>query len=146
MYSDRMFAEKVLEIFRVYVEASHSSNMSSASRALGLHITTLEKWLKGTRDPGLCKIGPVMDMLGVRVLNAWEQVPTDVGCVEELTSLRARVHELETEVGELRSRNAKIEAKYEAAQETLLGVFREKHRQDESRGEAQAGRGQGQGA
>lgn len=67
MYSPNMFAEKVLELFRRHIAETFGGNMAAASRAYGVHITTLEKWLKGTRDPGLNKIGPVLDMMGVAV-------------------------------------------------------------------------------
>lgn len=65
MYSPNMFAEKILELFRRHVAEAFGGNMAAASRAYGVHITTLEKWLKGTRDPGLNKIGPVLDMMGI---------------------------------------------------------------------------------
>lgn len=110
MYCSKMFAEKVLEIFRLHVESKHDNNMSSASRALGVHITTLEKWLKGTRDPGLSKIGPVMDKIGVQVSlvggSGVETLKQSVSS-EDLIACRARITELEAELVQMRTERDK---------------------------------------
>lgn len=58
-----MFAEKVLSILREYVETVHNGTVLHASKALGIPNDTLDRWLKGSRDPGLSKIGPVMDKI-----------------------------------------------------------------------------------
>lgn len=58
-----MFAEKTLEILRQFVETQHKGVTLQASKALGLPNDTLNRWLKGERDPSLSKIGPVMDKI-----------------------------------------------------------------------------------
>ena len=126
MYRGRMFTEKALEIFRRYVETRHGNNMSSASRELGVHITTLEKWLKGTRDPGLGNIGPCMDIIGVQLLVPGEeedQPPSPsqspATCSAEVARLRARIMELEREVETTRTERDKAIGQVELLKEQL---------------------------
>ena len=59
----KMFAEETLKILRDFVEVQHNGITLHASKALGIPNDTLNRWLKGERDPGLSKIGPVIDKI-----------------------------------------------------------------------------------
>lgn len=58
-----MFAEKTLEILRRFVAEYHNGVTLHASKWLGVPNDTLDRWLKGQRDPGLSKIGPLIDKI-----------------------------------------------------------------------------------
>lgn len=60
---EKMFAEETLKILRDFVEVQHNGVTLHASKALGIPNDTLNRWLKGERDPGLSKIGPVIDKI-----------------------------------------------------------------------------------
>ena len=57
-----MFAEKVHEILKQYVDERHGGNCFAAAKELGVPNDTLSRWYKRERDP-LAKIGPVMDKI-----------------------------------------------------------------------------------
>lgn len=58
-----MFAEKTMEILRRYVQECHEGKVLRASKALGVPNDTLDRWINGTRDPKLSKIGPLIDKI-----------------------------------------------------------------------------------
>lgn len=72
-----MFAEKTLEILRRYVQECHGGFVLRASKALGVPNDTLDRWVNGTRDPKLSKIGPLIDKI------LWEHSePKKIGVLE----------------------------------------------------------------
>lgn len=56
-----MFAEKTLELLLNYVNNCHEGNVLSASKALDVPNDTLSRWIKGEREPGLFRIGKIID-------------------------------------------------------------------------------------
>ncbi len=58
-----MFAEKTLELIQRFVDERHGGITLRASKELGISNDTLDKWLKKKRDPGLSKIGPLIDKI-----------------------------------------------------------------------------------
>lgn len=102
-----MFAEKTLEILRRFVSERHNGVTLHASKWLGVPNDTLDKWLKGQRDPGLSRIGPLIDKI------LWDHAePEKIGVLEikypemqggpDGSKYVARIAELEAEVASLR--------------------------------------------
>lgn len=117
-----MFAEKVLELFRRHVVEAFGGNMAAASRAYGVHITTLEKWLKGTRDPGLNKIGPVLDMMGVTVQeqNTPAQSSGDTVATVELSRLLEENQKLRSTLQETTSERDMLKGAVQVLKEEMV--------------------------
>lgn len=73
-----MFAEKTLEVLRRYVDEQHGGVNLRAAKALGIPNDTLDKWLKGQRDPKLFKLGPLIDKI------LWNHALPEKICVLEI--------------------------------------------------------------
>lgn len=102
-----MFAEKTLEILRRFVAEYHNGVTLHASKWLEVPNDTLDRWLKGQRDPGLSKIGPLIDKIlwghaepekiGVLEIQ-YPDVKGGAGCEKYI----ARIEKLEAENASLR--------------------------------------------
>lgn len=108
-----MFAEKTLEILKRYVEERHGGTVLHASKDLGLPNDTLNRWLRNERDPGLSKIGPVIDKIlqgyarpeNIEDLNV--SFPVIVQNKEEST-LQKKVEELEKKFEKVVAENNRL--------------------------------------
>ncbi len=114
-----MFAEETLKILRDFVEKQHGGVTLHASKALGIPNDTLNRWIKGERDPSLSKIGPVMDKI------LWNHaLPEKIGVLEikfpEVKNAapcsEAEYQRLRQELENERKRTAELEKKLIAAE------------------------------
>ncbi|MCB8572027.1 hypothetical protein LJE06_13050 [Bilophila wadsworthia] len=124
-----MFAEKTLEILKRYVAERHEGRVLRASTELGVPNDTFDKWLKGQRDPGLFKLGPVMDKIlqgyarpeNIEALNV--SFPMIVQGKEE-SSLQKRVEELEKQLEDAVAEKNRLLGKIDVYKD-LLGIHGE---------------------
>lgn len=116
---EKMFAEETLKILRDFVEVQHNGVTLHASKALGIPNDTLNRWLKGERDPSLSKIGPVIDKI------LWNHAkPEKIGVLDikfpevrgEGTYSRAECARLEQDLENAKKRIAELERKLIAAE------------------------------
>lgn len=119
-----MFAEKTLELLKRYVAERHEGKVLRASTELGVPNDTFDKWLKGQRDPGLFKLGPVLD----KILQGYAR-PENIGVLnvsfplivqnEEESTLQGKVEELEKQLQDVVAENNRLLGKLEAYKELL---------------------------
>lgn len=76
-----MYAEKVLNILRSYVDREFNGNVTAAGNYFGINSHTLRRWLIGDRSPTLTELGKALDLMGIGVseyeegLGGYEMVP-----------------------------------------------------------------------
>lgn len=122
-----MFTEKTLEILRRYVAERYSGVTLHASKALGLPNDTLNRWIKGERDPGLSKIGPVMDKI------LWEYAsPEKIDKIEvKFPALVPNDDVSQEEIDELKKKLETAKEKIKEQEEELAGLRRIEKKYDE---------------
>lgn len=122
---DFMFAEKILELLKRYVVERHGGRVLRASTELGIPNDTFDKWLKGQREPGLFKLGPVMDKIlqeyarpeNIGVLNV--SFPLSVKNKNE-SALQRKIEELEKQLEEVWAEKNRLLGMVEAYEKLLF--------------------------